>query len=364
MKAVILVGGKGTRLRPITYSVPKALMPLQNKPYIGHLVDALRASDLEGAVLSMGYLPDPIQAYFAEWELDGFKLQYAVEDHPLGTAGGIKNAEEHLEDGPFLATNGDVLTNIDFSKVIETHKKSGALATIALTAVENPTAYGLVEIDHLLRVQRFIEKPSPEQITTNLINTGVYVIEREVLEMIPEGREVSIEREIFPDLQAAGELGAYVSRAYWRDIGTPQSYLAASRDALSGAAVRGKEAVECLDLHPSARISGCADLLPPISIAEECEVESGATVGRYAALGKGCYVGEGAVVKESVLFEGVQVEEGAIIHNSIVGPGAVIRKNAVVSDVSVLGADYIVGEEEVVLNQKVRTIAEPLLARS
>src|SRR5919199_1031401 len=213
MKAVILIGGKGTRLRPITYSVPKALVPLQNKPYIGHLVDALRVSGLEGAVLSMGYLPDPIREYFAERELDGFKLEYVIENHPLGTAGGIKNAEEHLKDGPFLATNGDTLTNMDFSEVIKTHKKSGALATIALTAVENPTAYGLVEVDHLLRVQRFIEKPSPEQITTNLINAGVYVLEREVLEMIPEGCEVSIEREIFPELQATGKLGAYISRA-------------------------------------------------------------------------------------------------------------------------------------------------------
>src|SRR5215204_2683673 len=237
------------------------MVTLRNRPFIQYLVDSLREAGLEGAVLSMGYLPDPIREHFAERDLGGFALEYVVESSPLGTAGGIKNAQEPLGgEGPFVATNGDVLTGLDLAEVIEAHKGSGALATITLTHVEDPTAYGLVEVDHRLWVKRFVEKPGSDEVGTSLVNAGIYVLEREVLEMIPKDREVSIEREIFPELQAAGRLRAYISSAYWRDIGTPQSYLAASRDALSGAAVRGKEALECLDLHPSARILGCANL--------------------------------------------------------------------------------------------------------
>jgi NDP-sugar pyrophosphorylase family protein len=165
MKAVILIGGKGTRLRPITYTTPKSMVPMRNKPYIQYLVDSLRAAGLDGAVLSMGYLPYPIQQYFAEQDLGNFSLDYVVEEHPLGTAGGIKNVEEHLEEGPFVATNGDVLTGLDLMEVVEAHRGSGALATITLTSVEDPTAYGLVEVDYQLRVQRFVEKPGSDEVT-------------------------------------------------------------------------------------------------------------------------------------------------------------------------------------------------------
>src|SRR5918997_1854908 len=223
MKAVVLIGGKGTRLRPITYTMPKAMVPLRNKPYIHYLIERLRAAGLSGAVCSMGYLPDPLQGYFARQELNGFSLEYVVEDHPLGTAGGIRMAAEHLGGGPVFATNGDVLTGLGFVEGVAAHQDSGALATITLTSVEDPTAYGLVEVDHELRVRRFVEKPGSDEVHTSLINAGVYVLEREVLNMIPEGREVSIEREVFPELQAMGKLRAYISSAYWRDIGTPRS---------------------------------------------------------------------------------------------------------------------------------------------
>src|SRR5215203_4539353 len=218
------------------------MVTLRNRPFIQYMVDFLRAAGLEGAVLAMGYLPHPIQQYFAERDLGGFTLEYALESSPLGTAGGIKNAQEHLGggEGPFVVTNGDVLTGLDLAEVIEAHQSSDALATIALTPVEDPTAYGLVEVDHRLWVKRFMEKPGSDEVGTSLVNAGIYVLEREVLEMIPKGREVSIEREVFPELQAAGRLRAYISSAYWRDIGTPRSYLTASHDIFSGAIGRGE----------------------------------------------------------------------------------------------------------------------------
>src|SRR5215211_1445028 len=251
MQAVILVGGLGTRLRPITYDVPKALVPLRNRPFMGYMLDFLRSGGLDGAVLSLGYLPTPIQEYLAECDLNGFFVDYAVENRSLGTAGGIRNAAQYIEGGgPVVAVNGDVLSGMDLGKMIETHESSRALATITLTSVEDPTAYGLVEVDHDMVVHRFIEKLAADEVTTNLVNAGVYVLEPEVLGMIPAGQEVSIEREVFPQLQADGYLRAYVSSSYWKDIGMPKSYLAASYDVLSGA-VGAAEGFEYLHVDAS-----------------------------------------------------------------------------------------------------------------
>src|SRR5919112_5558185 len=185
MQAVILVGGLGTRLRPITYDIPKSLVPLRNRPFMGYMLDFLRNGGLDGAVLSLGYLPDPIQAYLCDkQDLDSFSVDYAVEDRALGTAGGIKNAQEYLDGDTFVVVNGDVLTGMDLATAIQIHKASDALATITLTSVEDPTAYGLVEVDHDMLVHRFIEKPAADDVTTNLVNAGVYVLEPEVLGMI------------------------------------------------------------------------------------------------------------------------------------------------------------------------------------
>ena len=343
----MLIGGKGTRLRPLTYTVPKAMVTLRNRPFIQYLVDSLREAGLEGAVLSMGYLPDPIREHFAERDLGGFALEYVVESSPLGTAGGIKNAQEPLGgEGPFVATNGDVLTGLDLAEVIEAHKGSGALATITLTHVEDPTAYGLVEVDHRLWVKRFVEKPGSDEVGTSLVNAGIYVLEREVLEMIPKDREVSIEREIFPELQAAGRLRAYISSAYWRDIGTPRSYLTASHDVLSGAIGR-KEGFSYVSVERSAEVSRNVALLPPVCVAKACEVQAGATIGSRTSLGKGCRIEKGAMVEGSILVEGVRVGEGAVIRNAIVGPGATVGKGSIVRGLSVLGAGCVVEEGNV-----------------
>ena len=319
---------------------------------MGYMVDFLRSSGLDGAVLSLGYLPDQIQEYFEGFDLNGFSIDYAVEDRPLGTAGGIKNAEEFLDGEPLVVVNGDVLTGMNLKRAIERHRETDALATIALTSVEDPTAYGLVEVDHEMLVRRFIEKPSYDDISTNLVNAGVYVLEPEVLEMIPAGREVSIEREIFPELQALGRLRAHVSSSYWRDIGTPRSYLAASNDVLSGA-VGPQEGFKYLETHPSTKIGENVKLFPPVSVAEGCEVSDGATIGGRSALGRGCRVGEGAVVEGSVLFDGAEVEAGAVVRGSVIGPRAKVGKNSIVRGMSVLGAGSVVGEGNV-LDQGIR----------
>lgn len=346
MQAVVLVGGQGTRLRPVTYDVPKAMVPLRNRPFIAYMVDFLRSGGLDGAVLSMGYLPDPIHDYISGQDLDGFSVDYAVEDHALGTAGGIKNAEKYLRGGPLVVVNGDVLTGSDLKRAIEFHHESDALATITLTSVEDPTAYGLVEVDHDMLVHRFIEKPAYDEVTTNLINAGIYVLEPEVLDMIPAGREVSIEREIFPKLQAKNQLRAHVSSAYWRDIGTPRSYLAASHDALSGAVAANGE-FDYMEVAEDIRVGKNVKLLPPLSVAPGCEIEDLATIGGRTSLGRGCRIGEGAVVEGSILLDGAEVEAGAVVRGSIVGLKARVRHEAIVRGLSVLGANCVVGEGNV-----------------
>jgi mannose-1-phosphate guanylyltransferase len=353
MKAVVLIGGKGTRLRPITHTVPKSMVPLRNRPYFCYMLDSLKAAGLDGAVLSMGYLPEAIRDYFGRGEeSEGFSLEYVVEDRPLGTAGGIKNVEAHLEGGPFVATNGDILTDLDLSELVEAHQESDALATITLTSVENPTAYGLVEVDSQMQVRRFLEKPAYDEVTTSLVNAGIYVLEPEVLNLIPEGREESLEREVFPRLQSMGKLRAHVSSAYWRDIGTPKCYLAASHDVLSGAIGRNGD-FRYASLHDSTRISKNVTLLPPLHVAGDCEVGAGATIGGRTSLGERCIVGEGAVIEGSILFDDAKVEGGAVVRNSIVGPGAVIRRDCIVRGASVLGAGCVV-EEGNVLDQGAR----------
>ncbi|MBA2533904.1 MAG: NDP-sugar synthase [Rubrobacter sp.] len=353
MKAVVLVGGQGSRLRPVTYDIPKALVPLRNRPFIGYMLDFLRRGGLSGAVLSLGYLPDPIQAYLCgKQDLDDFSVDYAVEDHALGTAGGVKNAEEYLDGETLVVVNGDVLTGMDLAMAIQVHKASDALATITLTSVEDPTAYGLVEVDHEMLVHRFIEKPAADEVTTNLVNAGVYVLEPEVLEMIPAGREVSIEREVFPELQDSGRLRAHISSSYWRDIGTPRSYLAASHDVLSGA-VGAHEAFDYMHVHPSVERGKNVRLLPPVSIDEGCKISHLATIGGRSSLGKDCVVGEGAVVEGSILLEGAEVEAGAVVRGSIVGPHARVGTNSILRGLSVLGARCVVGEGNV-LDQGIR----------
>ncbi len=352
MKAVVLVGGQGSRLQPITFNVPKAMVPLRNRPFMAYMMDFLRCAELDGAVLSLGYLPDPIKGYFDERDLNGFSIEYAVEDYALGTAGGIKNAEGYLDGGPFVVVNGDVLSGMDLRVPIAKHKESDSLATIVLTSVEDPTAYGLVEVDHDMLVHRFIEKPAADEVTTNLVNAGIYVLEPEVLDMIPAGQEVSIEREIFPHLQAEGRLRAYVSSSYWRDIGTPKSYLAASHDVLSGAVGAGED-FDYLQVDPSTVMGKGVKVLPPVSVAAECVLRERATIGGRSSLGPDCKIGEGALVEGSILFDGAEIESGAMGRGSVIGPGARVGQGAIVRGLSVLGAGCVVGEGNI-LDQGVR----------
>ena len=306
MQAIVLVGGEGTRLRPLTNSTPKPALTLVDRPCIAHMIEWLAAHGVTEVVLACGFLPDVLrEALAGEEERAGVRIRYAVEPEPLGTAGAIRFAADALGDDlddRFLALNGDVLTDLDLSALLRAHADRDARATIAVHPVEDSSAFGLVHRDEQGEVMAFLEKTG--EAAPGEVNAGMYALERSVLELIPPGENVSIERDVFPRLVGAGLHGLPLD-GYWVDIGTPERYLQASWDVLEG---RVETRVE-----PTA---------PGVLVAPGAEAAAGATIGPRAVLSPGCRVGAGAEVRESVLLDASEVGEGARVTRSILAPGA------------------------------------------
>jgi mannose-1-phosphate guanylyltransferase len=344
-QAVILVGGEGTRLRPVTSRVPKPVAPVVERPFVAYILDDLARHGVERAIFSTGYLAAAIEAQIGDGAGYGLHVDYAVESEPLGTAGAIANCADKLDDGNFYVFNGDVLSDVDLTALAALHAGKGGMGTIFLTPVEDPRRYGLVELRPDGSVASFLEKPGEWQ-GTALINAGVYVLEHEVLEMIPRGRLFSIERGVFPRLAQAGSLYGYVDRGYWRDIGTPESYLQAHFDILErtvDTAVADMLGEQYLYVAASADIDAKARIVPPCYIGERARVEAGARVGPLAVLGAGAVVAEGATILESVIQAGVvigahaQVERSIVVRESRVGAGTQLH-SAVIGEGCRVGA--------------------------
>lgn len=326
MKAVVLVGGEGTRLRPLTFTAPKQMLPVGGQPMIQRVLAGLAGHGIDEVVLSLGYRPGAFLEAYPDGTCEGVRLRYAVEAEPLDTGGAIAFAAGRagLEDA-FVVVNGDVLTDLDVSALIRFHRERAAEATIALTPVDDPTRFGVVPTDGEGRVKAFIEKPPPEEAPTNLINAGTYVLEPSVLDRIPGGRKVSIERETFPAMVDAGRLYALASDANWVDAGTPATYLAAN-----------------------LRYAGLA----PAS----SEVAAGATI-ESSVLGEGARVHDGAKIIDSVLFEGAVVCRGASVRSSIIGRGARVEEGADVADLTIVGDGEVVAAGSVLRGAKVPAVA-------
>src|SRR4051812_4455255 len=306
LPAVILVGGLGTRLRPLTERTRKDMLPLVDRPLLAFTFEHLLRHGVERAVLSCGYLPTQIEEFFGtEWQ--GLGLEYRVEEEPLGTGGAVRFAAEGLDE-PFFAVNGDSLREADLTALADFHRASGAKATILLTPVADPTRYGLVRLESDGRVQSFLEKPRPEEIDTNLINAGVYVLEPEVLDLIPADRSVSIEREVFPKLVEEGSCFGLALPGYWLDVGTPESYLQAHRDVLERnvesevGSLLGREYTFC---DAGSGVAEEARLVPPVYVAGE--VAAGARIGSVAVIGAGATVGRDSVVEAAVVGAGARI---------------------------------------------------------
>ena len=325
MQAGILVGGEGRRLRPLTDTRPKPMMRLVDRPFVEHQLDHLRRFGVDHVVFSCGYLPQALVDHFGDGDRFGLRLSYVVDPEPLGTGGAIKNAESELDrSARLLVLNGDVLTDLDLAALVGQHGATGVDGTLALTPVDDPSRYGLVRLLADRRVEEFLEKPSDDELRPGepfLINAGTYLFEPSVLSAIPAGRPSSIERDIFPVLASAGRLAGFPSDAYWRDIGTPSSYLEAHRDVLSGM-VRTESPVGDRYLGEGSVVADGATVAGGTTLGAGTVVRDGARV-TGSVLGAGCVVEPGAVVESAVLGDGVTVGAG-----SIVGPGAIVGDDA------------------------------------
>jgi mannose-1-phosphate guanylyltransferase len=350
MDAIVLVGGEGTRLRPLTYDIPKQMLPIVDRALIEHVVAWLGRNGVSRAILSLGYRPDAFIEAFPTGTIDGVTLAYAVEPERLDTAGAVRFAAGcGRVDKRFVVLNGDVLTDLELGSLVAFHADHGAEASISLAPVLDPSAFGVVPTDPDGRVLDFVEKPPRGAAPTNLINGGVYVLEPSILERIPAGRPVSIERETFPQLISVGTLFAVSSETYWVDAGTPAKYIQAQLDILRG-------------LRTAASRPAAVEVAPGCFVARGGHVEGGMSSAAYvgpgatvspdasmadAVVGDGCRVLAGARLERSVVLAGAVVSEGCVVSDSVVGPGAVIAAGARIERLSVVrgGVEVPAGAE-------------------
>lgn len=347
MKAVILVGGQGTRLRPLTSNTPKPMVPIINRPFLEHMIQWLKSHGFNDIILALFYLPDRIQSHFGDGSGFGVHMTYVVEPVPLGTAGAVKNVEEHLDDGTFAVLNGDVITALDLTAMLSFHQEKGAKATIALTPVDDPTAYGVVETDSNSRVTRFIEKPSWDAVTTNLINAGTYILEPEVLSRVPKDMFFMFERGLFPPLVNAGEpVFGYASDGYWLDIGTPDKYMRAHHDLLMGlmeVPFPGDSLPQQVWAEEGCQIDPWARLVGPVVIGRGCTIARGAQIRGPTTIGDHCTIGAGSLIEDCVLWPHTKVGERAVMRRCVVGDHCQIGDGVWLIDGTVVGDHVIIG---------------------
>ncbi len=341
MKAILLAGGKGTRLRPLTIHTPKPIVPIFNRPFLHYQIDLLKqVPEIDEVILSLNYQPRRIEEIFGDGSALGIKIRYVVEPVPLGTAGAIKYAGDHLTES-VVVFNGDVLTGIDLAAVLQLHRERKARATIVLTPVENPTAYGLVETDGNGNIRRFIEKPRTDEVTTHNINAGIYVLEPDTLDRIPSNVAWSIERSYFPSLVERGEtFVAYIYDGYWIDIGTPGQYMQVHRDIMDGrfqAAPFKDLATPRVWMAEDARLEDGAAVEGPCFIDEGVLVKAGARVGPYSVLGRQCQVEEDARIDGAIVWQNGRIGRDAVIERAVLGRNCHIGRSASVGAGAVLG---------------------------
>lgn len=346
MRAILLAGGQGTRLRPLTLHTPKPIVPIFDRPFLRYQIDLLRqVPEVDEIVLSLNYQPHRIEDVFGDGSQLGIRLRYRVEPHPLGTGGAIKFAAGDYRGEPLIVFNGDVFTAVDLPALLARHRERKARASIVLTPVDNPSAFGLVETDAEGNVTAFVEKPSPDQIRCDTINAGIYILEPETLDRIAPDTVCSIEREYFPSLIAGGETFiAHVNRGYWIDIGTPDKYRQAHRDIMTGryTAPPFDAAPNTAVIAPDARIEDGAVVESPCFIDAGAVIKRGARIGPFSVVGAHCHIAEGAVVDGAIVWPNTWVDAEARLGAVLVGRRCHIGRSVVLADGAILGDESVV----------------------
>lgn len=332
LQAVLLVGGLGTRLRPLTNDRPKSIVPVVNRPVLEHTLAYLKQFGIKDIIITLNYLPEVIENYFGDGKKFGVNLTYFMEEQPRGTAGAVKNAESYLEN-TFFVLNGDVFTDMDLNRMLEYHRKKKAQATIALTWVDNPSAFGVVETDKKGRVKKFIEKPPPGTETTNWINAGTYILERGVLDAIPPGVHHMFENGLFPHLVNTGKpVYGYPYKGYWLDMGNPAHYYHINMDMMNGritCLTQNNIGNKAVYSKKRVKINRRAEIIAPVIIGDECNIGAGVKIKGPAIIGKECRIYENAVVEDSIIWDGVTIGANARIKNCIISSGALIADSQI-----------------------------------
>ncbi|TDQ53382.1 mannose-1-phosphate guanyltransferase [Actinorugispora endophytica] len=354
MKAVVMAGGEGTRLRPMTANQPKPLLPVVNRPIMEHVLRLLKRHGFDDTVVTVQFLATLIRNYFGDGEELGMNLRYVAEEVPLGTAGSVKNAEEHLKGEPFIVISGDALTDIDLSDMVRFHRENGAMVTIGLKRVANPLEFGIIIVDDDGRVQRFLEKPTWGQVFSDTVNTGIYIMEPEVLDQVAAGENVDWSSDVFPRLLEAGApLYGYIADGYWEDVGTHESYLSAQADVLSGKVdveIDGFEVSPGIWIAEGAEVDVDAVLKGPLYIGDYAKVEAGAELREYTVLGSNVVVRSEAFLHRAVVHDNVYVGTGTNLRGCVIGKNTDIMTGARVEEGTVVGEECVIESEAYLAN--------------
>lgn len=341
MRAVVMAGGEGSRLRPITFNRPKPLVPVANRPIMAHILDLLALHGCTDIVATLHYLADEIQGYFGDGADYGVRLHYSIEDSPLGTAGSVRKASDLLRDGTFAIVSGDALTDCDLSAAVRFHRQKGALATLVLYRVPNPLEFGIVITDDEGRVQRFYEKPGWSEVFSDTVNTGIYILEPEVLDMMEPRRPYDWSQDIFPRLLAEGApMYGYVMDGYWCDIGTLAQYRDAQEHALTGQArltIPSEEVHPGIFLGANTVVDDSAVLVPPVLVGRNSRIKRNARIGPYTVIGDNCLIEEGAHVERSVMWDSCYVGNNVGIHSATVCSRVTIKRDTNIREEAVIG---------------------------
>jgi mannose-1-phosphate guanylyltransferase/phosphomannomutase len=348
MKAVIMAGGKGTRLRPLTSKQPKPMVPIVNTPCMEHIVNLLKYHGFEDILATLEFMPEVVQEYFGDGSGWGVRMEYSVEEEPLGTAGSVKFAEDWLTER-FVVISGDALTDVDLRKAVAFHEERGAEATLVLKEVEDPSEFGIVVVEDDGRVSGFLEKPDEEEVFSHTANTGIYILEPSVLKDIPEGQEYDFAEELFPKLLEEGRpMYGYVMEGYWEDIGNIEQYMSAQKDVLDGKAqgirLPGEKLREGVYVGRGTQVDE-DQLEAPVVMGDNVWLSSSARVGPYSVLGPHVSVDAGASVERSTVAEGSSIGEEAELDGALIGRACRIEARARLREGSALGDGVSVGEE-------------------
>ena len=352
-----MAGGEGTRLRPMTANQPKPLLPVANRPILEHVLRLLKRHGFTETVVTVHFLASLVRNYFGDGDDVGMSLQYATEEMPAGTAGSVKNAEDELRDGPFLVISGDALTDLNLTEMVRFHKRNGALVTVGLTRVPNPLEFGIIIVDDEGRIQRFLEKPTWGQVFSDTVNTGVYVMEPEVLAEVPSGEAADWSADVFPRLLKQGApLFGWIADGYWEDVGTHESYLKAQADVLSGrveADIAGFEVSPGLWVAEGAELDPEAILSGPLCVGEYAKIEAGAQLREFTVIGNNVVVKEGAFLHRAVVHNNVYVGQGATLRGCVIGKNTDVMASSRIEEGAVVGDECLI-EPEAYLSAGVR----------